>query len=323
MNPLEALAATRGYITRPEILDCGYDDLLIREALKIGLWEKIGPGLYADGKTYRAMRPDQQHLLRCRAVLHRLGGGVVLTHQSAALAHQIAVWGVDLSLVNVTRLDKGRGRHEAGVIHHIGSVDESEIEEVNGFLVVKAPRAVWESACTSSTESGLVTADSALHQKVVTVDELEEVASRFDHWQGSRAARLTVRLADGRSQSVGESRTRHLFWRHNIPKPELQFTVKSTDGQLIAYTDFGWPEYCHVAEFDGRVKYDGTFGDGTQALIDEKSREDEVRGQNLGMSRVVWRQLDPPNAARTAQRVLMDMERSRRLYGGNRVTIAI
>ena len=323
MNPLDALAATRGYITRPEILDSGYDDQLIREAVKIGHWEKIGPGLYADGELYRAMTLEQQHLLRCRAVLHRLGDNVILTHQSAALAHQIAVWGVDLDLVHVTRLDGGRGRHEAGVHHHVGTVEESEIEEVNGLLVVRAPRAVWETACTSTTESGLVTADSALHQRVVDSDELEETASRFDYWQGSRAARLIVRLADGRSESVGESRTRHLFWRHGIPKPELQFTVKSVNGQNVGYTDFGWPEYCHVAEFDGRIKYDGTFGDGTQALVDEKAREDSIRAQSLGMSRVVWRQLYPPNDAHTAQRVLKDMECSRRLYARNRVTIAI
>lgn len=323
MNPLDALVSSRGYITRPEILDCGYDDLHIRDALKTGHWAKIGPGLYTDDDSYRKMRPEQQHLLRCRARLHRLGDSVVLTHQSASIVHQIAVWGVDLELVNVTRLDNGHGRQEAGVFHHVGIVNESEIEEVDGLLVVKAPRAVWETACTTGTETGLVTADSALHQKIVTPDELEEVASTFDSWQGSRAARLTLRLADGRAASPGESRTRHLFWRFGIPRPELQYEVRDASGRLIAYTDFGWPEYCHVAEFDGRVKYDGTFGDGTQALVDEKTREDEVRAENLGMSRVVWRQLDPPNDAHTARRVLKDMERSRRLYARNRVTIAI
>jgi hypothetical protein len=322
-NVLAAVADARGFVTRPEVLDCGYDDQLIREALRSGEWVTIGPGLYADGAPYRAMRAEDQHIVRCRAVLHRHGDSVVLTHQSGALAHEIPVWGVDLRLVNITRLDKGRGRHEAGVFHHLGSIDESDIEEINGLRVVKAARAVWETACIGSIEAGLVTADAALHLNIVTSEELAAAAARFNNWQGSRSARLTLKLADERSGSPGESRSRHLFWRFGLPTPELQYTVKNAFGRVIAYTDFGWPEYCHVAEFDGRVKYDGSLGtDGTRALVAEKAREDDVRGQSLGMSRLVWRELDPPFAAQTARRVWHDMEQSRRLYARNRTVIA-
>lgn len=324
MDALEALAISRGFITRPEILDCGYDDRMIRDSRRSGYLVSIGPGLYAFGAAYRNLPADQQHLVRCRAVLHRHNGSVVLSHQSAALAHGAAVWGTDLSLVNITRLNGGRGRQEAGVFHHMGQVDESQIEEVNGLLVVKAPRAIWETACTSSIESGLVTVDSALHQEIVEIDELKERAAHFECWPGSRAGRLTFRLADGRAESPGESRCRYLFWRYGIPEPELQYVVRTADGRVIARTDFGWPTFCHIGEFDGLVKYSGAFGiSGTHALTDEKAREDEIRGENLGVSRVVWRQLNPPNAALTAQRIQGDLERSRRLYARNRTTIAL
>ncbi len=324
MEALDALAATRGFITRPEVLDSGYDDRVIRDALRSGHFVRIGPGLYAYGSSYRKLHPDQQHLVRCRAVLHRHDGSVVLSHQSAALAHGAAVWGSDLTMVNVTRLNGGRGRHEAGVFHHIGQVDESEVEEIDGLLVVKAPRATWETVCTSSIESGLVTADSALHEKILHEEEIRELADRFENWSGSRRGRITLRLADGRSASPGESRSRYLFWRHGIPQPDLQYVVTAASGRVIAYTDFGWPAFCHVGEFDGLVKYSGVFGtSGTQALSDEKSREDDIRGENLGMSRIVWHQLDPPNAAHTAQRIQRELERSRRLYAHNRTTIGL
>lgn len=324
MNELDALLAARGFITRPEILDCGYDDSHIREARKAGVLIRIGPGLYADGPTYGALSVEQQHILRCHAVMQRHGQNAVLTHQSAALMHGIAVWGTDLSQVNLTRLDTGRGRHEAGVFHHVGHIDEWEIEEIDGLLVATAPRAVWETACTSTVESGLVTVDSALHLKQVTEDELRESAARFDYWQGSRAARLTLRLADGRAESPGETRSRYLFWRHGIPKPDLQFTVKDANGRVVGHTDFGWLEYCHVAEFDGMIKYSGTFGeDGSQTLTKEKAREDLIRRQSFGVSRIVWRELAPHNAANTARRIMYELEQSRRLYGHNRVRIAI
>lgn len=322
-NALTAMAAARGFVTRPQILDCGYDDRLIREALRCGEWVRIGPGLYAPGAPYRHMTAAQKHLVRCRAVVHRHPGTVVLTHQSGAVVSRMAVWGVDLNLVNVTRLDTGRGRHEAGVFHHLGSIDEDDIEEIDGLLVVKAARAVWETACIASTESGLVTADSALNLKLVTREEIDEAGARFDHWQGSRSARLTLTLADGRAGSPGESRARHLFWSFGLPKPDLQFAVRTRAGKIIGYTDFAWLDYRHVAEFDGKIKYSGKFGTtGTQALFDEKEREDGIRGESLGMSRVIWRNLDPPSDAHTARRVEKDMERSRKLYTRNRTVIA-
>lgn len=219
-------------------------------------------------------------------------------------------------------MDHGRGRHEAGVFHHLGAIDDADIEEVDGLLVAKAARSVWETACIASTEAGLVTADSALHLGIVTREQLDDIGAQFDHWQGSRSARLTLRLTDARAGSPGESRTRHLFMRLGLPRPELQFTVATSRGVLIGYTDFAWPEYRHVAEFDGKIKYDGSLGTtGKQALFDEKKREDAIRGQSLGMSRVVWSQLDPPIDARTAHRVRADMEQSRKLYTRNRTII--
>lgn len=322
-NALIRMAEARGFVTRPEVLDCGYDDQLIREALRSGELVRIGPGLYAPGPAYRQMRPEEQHLVRCRAASHRHRGNVVLTHQSAALMHGMAVWGVDLSLVNVMRLDQGRGRHEAGVFHHLGAIEDADIEEVDGLLVAKAARSVWETACIASTEAGLVTADSALHLGIVTREQLDDVGAQFGHWQGSRSARLTLRLADARAGSPGESRTRHLFMRFGLPRPELQFTVATSRGALIGYTDFAWPAYRHVAEFDGKIKYDGSLGTtGTQALFDEKNREDAIRGEQFGMSRVVWRQLDPPIDSQTARRVHRAMEQSRKLYTRNRTIIA-
>lgn len=86
-------AELRGFITRPEILDSGYNDRDIRDARAIGLLTRIGAGLYALSSTYVPLTAEGKHLVRCRAVAHRLGDGVVLTHQSAALIHGMPVWG--------------------------------------------------------------------------------------------------------------------------------------------------------------------------------------------------------------------------------------
>ncbi|GAA3517798.1 type IV toxin-antitoxin system AbiEi family antitoxin domain-containing protein [Aeromicrobium panaciterrae] len=309
-------AELRGYITRPEILDCGYDDRDIRAARAIDLLTRIGPGLYALSATYEPLTPEKQHLIRCRAVAHRLGDGVVLTHQSAALMHGMPVWGLDLMEVQLTRRDGKRGRHEAGVSHHIGNIDDTQIVEVDGVLTAKPARTVWEVACAGESESGLVTVDAALHDGLVSHEGLLEVAGSFAHWQGSRSARLALSLADGRSESPGESRARHLFWRAGIPSPDLQFRVVGRDGHIIARTDFAWELYRHLAEFDGRIKYDGTFGDaGFATVFGEKKREDLVRAEMWGLTRLTWADLDATVARATAYRVKADLGRSRSTYG--------
>ena len=313
---LITLAATRGFITRPEILDSGYDDRDIREARSIGLLTRIGAGLYALTTTYAPLTPEEKHLIKCRAVAQRLGGGVVLTHQSAALLHGMPVWGLALDEVQLTRRDGKRGRHEAGVHHHIGRINDSQIVEIDGVLAAPPARAVWEVACAGSSEAGLVTVDGALHTEIVSHDSLREVAQHFAHWQGSRSARLALSLADGRSESPGESRARHRFWRFNVPGPDLQFRVVGRDGRIIARTDFAWEFYRHLAEFDGRIKYDGTFGDpGFATVFDEKNREDLIRAEMWGLSRLIWAHLDARVAAASANRLKAALERSRSTYG--------
>ena len=47
----------------------------------------------------------------------------------------------------------------------------------------------------------------------------------------------------------------------------------------------------HIFEFDGKVKYTGEFGAGTEVLWREKEREDWLRSLGLGVSRIVWSDL--------------------------------
>lgn len=313
---LIARAEQRGFITRPELLDDGYDDRDIREAIRIGLLTRIGSGLYALSRTYTPLSPEDKLAARSRAVSHRHHGAVVLTHQSAAAIHGLPMWGTSLTEVHVTRRDDGRGRHEAKVQHHVGVIGDDDIVEIDGVLVSSPDRCVWELACASTVESALVTADAALHQGLVTLESLHEIAGPFRTWRGSRSGRLALSLANGLSESVGESRARHLFWAHGVPMPDLQFRVVNSDGIVIARTDFAWQLYRHLAEFDGRIKYDGTFGNaGFGTVFEEKRREDLVRAELWGLSRIIWDHLDQTVAASTAAVTKASLARSRSLYG--------
>jgi hypothetical protein len=185
-----------------------------------------------------------------------------------------------------------------------------------------AERAVFEAATIAPTESGVVTASSALHLGLVSADGLAETAERLARWQGARHASLAIRLSDARCESVGESRSLFMMWRGGIPRPEQQVAIHDLSG-VIARVDFDWDAWRHTGEFDGLVKY-GRLNpydlDPGRVLADEKFREDGVRATGRGMSRWVWHELA---LRQTLERLKLDLDRSRSLYCRGRTYIAL
>lgn len=316
-----------GYVMRHQLNDHGYSDAWIRHALRAAILRRVRHGTYVMASTWAAMSATERHCVVARSVLDKLGPGVVASHQTAAALHGYDLYDVDLQTVHVTRLDGRSGRREAGVVYHHGLIlPEDDVREVDGLMLVQPMRAVFESASQLSLESGMVLASSALRAEEFTREELLEVGRRFDHWLGTRRARLAIRLADGRLETVGEVRSLHMMWRHGIPHPELQHVVTSIDGRFIARTDFAWTAARHTGEFDGLVKY-GRFNpftnDPGRAITAEKVREDAVRDQGLGMSRWVWAGLDPQVQPATASMILRGIDRSRKLFTRNGVIIPL
>ena len=165
-------------------------------------------------------------------------------------------------------------------------------------------RSVIEASSRSRVEAGLVIADSALRLRLTEPDALASMFARMERWPHTQKVRLVVRLADGRSASAGESRSRYLFWTQGLPAPTLQFHVYDRHGKLVGITDFAWPEQSLLGEFDGRVKYGRLLRPGQSpgdVVFDEKIREDRLREiTRWGMVRLVWRDHDRP--AETAAR---------------------
>ena len=295
---LRTLERTDGVFLRHEARQLGYDDKTVRNALRTKLWHRVRHGAYCFGDTWAATDPTGRHLILARAVMRSLAGRVALSHTSALVAHGVDVWGADLSRVHVTRLDGGAGRVERDVVHHEGTLVENDLIVVNRILMTTPVRAVLEAGTVLSVESALVSTDSALHRGLCDPDELGAGYPEFSHWPGAQRLQLVLRLADGRSESVGETRSRHVFWTQNLPAPELQFHVHDDHGRLIGITDFAWPEHGMLGEFDGKVKYARLLKPGQEpgeVVFEEKRREDLLREYTgFGMGRMIWADLANP-----------------------------
>jgi len=305
MDPLRAIAQKKGVFLRSEARDLGYDDKACAAALRAKMWVRVRRGAYTFNDTWEGSDPVGRHRILSRAVMRSLGDSVALSHTSAVLEHECATWGVDLTRVHVTRLDGGAGRTEKDVVHHEGFCLDDEIVEKNGMLVMNPPRSVVETATLTSVESGTVTTDSALHLGLIDRDGLARTFRAMERWPRTRTLHLVIGLADGRSESVGESRSRHLCWAQGLPAPELQFRVCDERGTLVGVTDFAWPHLRLLGEFDGKIKYGRLLKPGEEpgdAVFREKVREDLLR-ETTGwpMVRLTWSDLYRP--FQTASRI--------------------
>jgi len=116
---------------------------------------------------------------------------------------------------------------------------------------------------------------------------------------GIRRQRATLALdrSSAGAQSPGESVSRAIMIEAGLAAPQLQQEHWDERG-LIGYTDFSWPEIGVIGEFDGRAKYNGTFGPGApsaeQAVWNEKQRENRLTRLGFRVIRWSWADLYEP-----------------------------
>jgi hypothetical protein len=126
-----------------------------------------------------------------------------------------------------------------------------------------------------------------------------DTGSSTPGWRLSPCALDVIEFADARAESPLESISRAGIHLAGLPAPELQLPFRDARG-LIGYTDFAWPEAGVVGEADGDVKYlDPAFRSGRtaeQVVLDEKIREDRLRGIGLRVVRWRWETARQPRA---------------------------
>lgn len=277
----------------------------IETSIRTGHWFRLRHGTYTFAEAWQALTELERHLVRAKACARTAKTKVVISHTSAAIAHGMPLWDVDLTHVHLTRTDGRTGRLEAGVDQHRGKLRSDESVEVNGVLVTSAMRTVIDLMALLDTEHSLPTVDAAFRSGVVDLELLEADLETKRFWPGTNNAIIVTRLADGRAGSIAESRTRHLCWRYGLPRPEIQYDVRTPDGRLIGTVDLAWPEYGVFVEFDGRIKYDQLVPEGKSALdvILAEKRRSELICERTGWIciRLTWADLGRPQA--TANRI--------------------
>lgn len=244
--------------------------------------------------------PEQQHRDLVLATAAQLRDGAVISHGSAAVLHGLPVWADALSAVSITRSRNYGAKRRAMVTVHAATLRPEDVTTLSGVRVTSLARTVHDLSRSRPFPQAVAAADKAL-QLGISTDDLRHTLIALERWPGARQARRVAEFADGRSESVGESLSRVQLQADGLPKPALQYEVRSPRGELVGRSDFGWEEQRTLGEFDGRIKYGRLLKPGQpveDVLFAEKVREDALRDLGWQVVRWTWADIDRPGVLR-------------------------
>jgi hypothetical protein len=264
-----------------------------------GLLVKLRRGVYVRREVWDAATDRDRHLLRARAVLMAARRPVALAGVSAA-----AVWGMPIAgdwPVDVTVLDswRGGGRAEPGVRRTAAGFATARIVEIDNLRVTDLTRTTIDVARRTSFAAAIGSVDWALWRKNdrrITRQMLFDDIRNLDRSLGRRELDRIAAFSSDLSDSYGESECRAVIHLLGFDAPELQVEFRDAQGLMIP--DFYWRGIRCAAEFDGKSKYtrdEFTGGEPSEVVWREKKREDRLRRQLDGLTRILTSDVQQPN----------------------------
>lgn len=253
-------------------------------AIRRGDLVRLVRGVYVRSDRWRALPPWDRYLARVHAVA-LVRRDAVFSGESAA-----ALWGLpsigEPAEVHVLTEHAGSARVTDGIRSH-ASEEARDVRSEGGLLLLSPEEAAVDIARSRHPGVALMAADAAARLTGVTADRLLALNERRASSRGRRAARWALSRANPLAETALESVSRAAVEWLGFPDPELQHVFSGPEGEEYR-GDMYWEAERVLGEADGRTKYDGTHGDGAQALLREKRREDFLRRRVDGMARWMW-----------------------------------
>lgn len=276
--PTPAEFANREVFSAAQARQAGYTSDALARLVTTGEAHPLIRGWYATRPPH-----DQTdwNRLATRAAFLRMGRRAMASHTSALVWHSLPIVYASLARVHLTRTGPGSSRSRPPVKLHAALPGLAPSDRV------PVAHAVIQSGLEYQPLTALAAADAALHAGRMSLDDLAAALHLFAGCTGIGPVRAILAEADARIESPGESilghRVRSLGW-----DLEPQFEVPTDLGTKAA--DFRVKGTRLLLEFDGAIKYQGD--DGSDAVFQEKRREDAIRRRRWLVERFVWSELD-------------------------------
>jgi hypothetical protein len=283
-------ALRQGFVvSRVQLRACGLPDAVARRRVRRRIWSVAGRGVVA---LIPPSRDTDLAVAATAAAFSR--AGQVVSHRSAAVLHGLPVV-IRPGRPELTTLVRvALGTRRAALIRG-AALDEDEVVAWYGVPVTTVTRTITDLA-RSDRAAGLVAADAALRERLVTAPALVDAARRCAGWPGARAARDVAGSASPLAESPLESLTRLGLLDAGLPEPELQVRIVDPADGWWCRVDMLWREQRVVLEADGKVKYTDS------ELWREKRRQHRLERLGYRVVRAIWADVRP-NADELAARV--------------------
>lgn len=261
-----------------------------RERFRAGQLLKLRTGIYADSAAFHRLKPWERYRLECMATAISRPGSVLVGKSAAALWE--VPYGEIPRYVEMAREQGSGGFSSKGVksrelllpgqLPILGMAAPYERAKVAGL-----PQTLIDIARWYELEHAVIAIDACLNKRKVHRRDLEQVLDMASGWGGVKQARKALKFAHSAAESPRESQVRLQIWRAGLPAPHLQASIRNVRGEFIGRVDFFYPKYSLAIEYDGRIKYEGAFGQSKLgALEDERFRERDLLNTGLRMIRI-------------------------------------
>ena len=287
LSPDDALCARaamqHGVVSIAQARAAGVPDESIRTRVRRGEYRRLQRGvLLIDAQLY----PEVPWMTRAFASQLRHGPQAVIGVGSATRRLGIAGADTDERIIDVV-LPPGTERHQVpGIALHFWPLSPDEVMELGGLRVTTATRTLADLALHVPRNCAVSAMDSALHQNLVTPDELQLAKALTRGRPLCRKADEWWDLADGRSESPLETWSRLDCIDGGVAPDDLQWNVLAHDGRFLGRADMAWKKRRRalVAEADGAGPHSQP-----DALFEDRRRANDFVAANVDIVRFTWR----------------------------------
>jgi len=229
---------TRRPFTRADAIAAGLDPRLFRGSR----FRRLFRGVYVDATVPESSR------LRTEAALKLFQRDAFASHASAARIHAVPIPTLPDEHISVLTADDRRAN--PGVRCHVAPLS-SQVTVSAGVRVSPYAQMFVELGTLLSLVDHVIVGDHLVRHDCVTAEVLQEfcVASRLP---GAKAARVAASYVRASVDSPMETQLRMLILLAGLPEPEVNRTVRTTDGEPVRRYDLSYPAVKVIIEYDGR-----------------------------------------------------------------------
>lgn len=188
------------------------------------------------------------------------------------------------------------------------NLSDEDVMEVHGVRVTKPLRTACDLGRVRWSDRAISGLDAMLRLGVFSQAELISEVERFRGMRWVTTLRALAPLADGRSQSPGESVLRLRWIESRLPSPEPQLEVWR-EGRLLAVLDIATGVIRYAAEYDGEEWHGAE-----EQQVHDAERRDAVRDEGWVVDAFVCDDLFGPRA-RPDLRLKLGAHEAARLHG--------